>query len=129
MGYSANITESNFIIKEECLEHAFTAAKMFLMVYDESISYVEKTDIESAQNIEELFEVFGFEIDLDPSTGDLDAIDFVWEKLGEEIILLEQLSPYVEEGSYLQWVGEDGSTWRHVFKDGEVEVVEPKIEW
>lgn len=128
MGYSANLTETDFVIKYENIVQAFNAAKMFLMNYDKDINYVEKEDIESAQNIEDLFEVFGFEIEIN-LFADLSNIDFVWEKLGEEIILLNLIAPYVEEGSYLQWNGEDGSTWRHVFKDGKVEVVEPKIEW
>jgi len=129
MGYSARISETKFLIKEENLEDAFIYAKDFLIKYDEKISYVEKEDIEATNNLEDLFNVFGFEIDFDRTTGHLDTIDFVWEKMEEEMILLKQIAPYVEECSYIQWVGEDGYIWRYVFRNGIFEIVTPKIEW
>jgi hypothetical protein len=129
MGYSARISETKFLIKEDNLEDSFIYTKDFLIKYDKKISYVEKEDIEATNNLEDLFEVFGFEIDFDSTTGHLDTIDFVWEKLGEEMILLKQIAPYVEEGSYIQWVGEDGDIWRYVFRNNIFEIIKSKIEW
>lgn len=129
MGYSANLTEKNFIIKEENIEDAFIHAKDFLMKYDQKIAYVKKEDIEATNNLEELFEVFGFEIDFDKTTGHLDTIDFVWEKLGNDENLFKLIAPYIEKDSYIQWVGEDGDIWRYVFRNNTFEIIKPNIEW
>lgn len=129
MGYSARISETKFLIKEENLEDAFIYAKDFLIKYDEKISYVEKEDIEATNNLEDLFEVFGFEIEKDPITLDINKLEFVWDKLGNDENLFGLIAPYIEEGSYIQWIGEDGDIWRYVFRNGIFEIVTPKIEW
>ena len=48
--------------------------------------------------------------------GDIIAIEFEGEKLGDDDLLFETLAPFVEDGSCIEMEGEDGSVWRWVFE-------------
>ena len=48
------------------------------------------------------------------------SFDFYGEKLGDDEIFLSALAPYVEDGSYLEFEGEDGYSWRWSFKNGKL---------
>jgi hypothetical protein len=41
------------------------------------------------------------------------------EKVGDEPKLYAAIAPFVERGSFIVMHGEDHSTWRHLFKDGQ----------
>jgi hypothetical protein len=51
-------------------------------------------------------------------SGDIVAIDFQGEKLGDEEVLFTAIAPFVEKGSYIEIHGEEDCFWRWVF-DGE----------
>jgi hypothetical protein len=43
--------------------------------------------------------------------------------------LLEAIAPVVKDGSYIELCGEDGDSWRLVFKNGEMKEIRPKVIW
>jgi hypothetical protein len=58
--------------------------------------------------------------------GGVIGIQFEGEKLGDDEQLFDAIAPFVEEGSYIEMMGEDGTRWRWEF-DGKM-VVEQTME-
>lgn len=79
-------------------------------------------------SVYEMFEMLGFDCSLstDQSTVMLMGYD---NKIGQEHLFIEAVAPYVAEGSYLQWRGEDGAEWRYVVEDGGVRAYERANQW
>ena len=52
-------------------------------------------------------------------------------KTGQEDLFLDRIAPFVQEGSYAIWKGEDNSFWKWEFTDGKMLVIpgEMKIAW
>jgi hypothetical protein len=48
--------------------------------------------------------------------GDIIAIEFEGQKLGDDDLLFATLAPFVESGSCIEMEGEDGNTWRWEFE-------------
>ena len=61
--------------------------------------------------------------------GNIDNIDFVGEKWGDDFLMFTALAPYVEDGSYIEMGGEDDAIWRWKFKDGMVKEQYAEIVW
>jgi hypothetical protein len=51
-----------------------------------------------------------------PGPRNIVGLEFIGEKLGDEDALFAALAPFVDEGSYVAVVGEDGRVWRWVFR-------------
>ena len=45
---------------------------------------------------------------------------FEGEKLGEDAALWKALAPFILDGSYVKFSGEDHAQWKYVFKDGKM---------
>ena len=71
---------------------------------------------------------YGFQLDDD---GNITDIEFLGEKLGDELTAFEKIAPYVRSGSFLKMHGEDDERWRWVFKDGKCREVQAtvKVTW
>lgn len=61
--------------------------------------------------------------------GDIQALHFEGEKLGSDKELLSYIASFVEPGSFLEFMGEDGDLWRWYFHDNTVSEVRPQIQW
>lgn len=72
-------------------------------------------DVE-CENAAEIFSMLGFEVD-ENEDGSLSLIRYD-NKTGQEALFLEAVAPYVQPGSFINWVGEDGFFFCHEF-DGE----------
>ena len=46
-----------------------------------------------------------------------------------EIICLNAIAPYVKNGSFVEFAGEDGDCWRIVFNNGQAKHINPQIVW
>ena len=71
---------------------------------------------------------FGYHWDFDADGG----IEDVWPKgdnLTSDLELFQEIAPYVEEGGFLEFRGEDDSMWRWVFYDGECYEINAIITW
>src|SRR5690606_21320852 len=49
------------------------------------------------------------------ATGDIVGLRFRGERLGDDRVLFEAIAPFVEPGSFIEMVGEDGAIWRWTF--------------
>ena len=61
--------------------------------------------------------------------GDINEIEFVGQKIGDDEILFKAIAPFVEDGSYIEMCGEDGLMWRWEFKDGRLIEKTAHITW
>ena len=61
--------------------------------------------------------------------GNITDLDFTGEKLWDHDEMFKEIAPYVEDGSYIEMHGEDGSMWRWVFKNGVCHEIDPVITW
>lgn len=68
---------------------------------------------------------------VDGSAGGVDYIELHYEKYRDtEFEMFQVLAPFVEEGSFIQFVGEDCSVWRYAFKNGKcVEQYVAEVRW
>lgn len=67
-----------------------------------------------------------FELDHD---GNITELEFIGEKLGDDFKIFQSIAPYVQDGSYIWMIGEDGDQWRWVFQAGVCKEVKAVVEW
>lgn len=154
MGYNVDTTDVNFIILQENLYDAYRA--MCDLNKDDSQKmggslgqHKNTEDIANSNSVstnpnkwfswmswnydeicEDSFEIFselGFEVDED-CNGDLLLVGYRG-KSGQVDVFLDAVAPYVEPGSYIDWMGEDGYLFRNEFDGKKMEVKEGLIQW
>ena len=69
---------------------------------------------------------YDFKLDTD---GNITELTFIGEKLGNDFEMFQWIAPYVQDGSYIWMIGEDGDQWRWVFRSGVCKEIEAKVEW
>ena len=120
MGYGMRMRESSFRIKAGNKGRALELARTLLgleTVQDSSgphFSWVDRRSMEEAASIEEMLREWRWEPELNDD-GDVVGLGFEGEKLGDDVRLWEAIAPSVEDGSFLEMVGEDGCIWRWWF--------------
>lgn len=71
----------------------------------------------------------GYIAELDDD-GNIVGLDFAGDKLAyDEDKMFEQIAPYVESDSFIEMLGEDGTRWRQVFKDGKCREIKASVAW
>lgn len=115
MGYVAYSNEAKFFMKQECAEDALAALKA-LFENITQIGWVADTDIKDCDTFEDAMYECGFELEADDEI--FYHICFVDEKWSDNDRFLQAIAPFVQPGSYIQMVGEDGTIWREVFENG-----------
>ena len=81
-------------------------------------AWVEMKDIKEAKTIGDFMEAFAYEPQYDTETGDIVDLFFNGEKLGDDEFFFKTIAPYIEDGSYIEYIGEDNAFWKYVFKKG-----------
>lgn len=71
---------------------------------------------EDSFTAKETFECLGFDVE-ESDDGSL-SLTYFSNKSGQEELFLMCVAPFVKDGSYLNWVGEDGEEFSHTVKDG-----------
>lgn len=100
MGYCIEITNSSFSVKTENLGRVLKP-----------------------------LENHGYSLEIDDD-GNVTGIDFMGEKMSYcEDEMFKKIAPFVENGSFIEMRGEDGSMWRWVFKDGKCREIKAKTIW
>lgn len=154
MGYYVHTTDINVRIPAENLENAYQAMcelnarddlKYGARLGDNSntgkpessTSVANNPDVwfawmpwnydEEYKTAEEILSNLGFDTYTD-NDGNLHLLSYD-SKAGAEEYFLEAIAPYVEEGSYIQWQGEDGELCRNEFIDGEMVTYNGEITW
>jgi hypothetical protein len=135
MGYYVTLTGSDFTIPSDRLDEAYGKTGGSWTAGDDGVS--TKTEVWFAwmdadypsklKTTQEILEALGFECDqcLD---GSLNVYGYD-SKTGAEDIFIAALAPFVPDGSYMEWQGEDRSMWRILFEKGEVKHQEATIIW
>jgi hypothetical protein len=83
---------------------------------------------ETCKSMEDILHALGFEnIDYDEE-GNL--IDLCYSsKIGSEDHFFQSIAPFVKEGSYINWSGEDNSIWQWYFNGKEMVTKSAHITW
>jgi len=80
-----------------------------------------------AETLEDAFRAWRWAIDIDENTGDAVAIEFEGDKLGDDEKFFKAIAPFVEDGSYIDMIGEDGYAWRWLFGGGKLKEISGEI--
>lgn len=140
MGYCASQHDAKFGIKYEHHEAALEAIKGLIgsgketsqdfRTGERSFSWVDSKDLMDARHIESAFDAWGWRVRFfeDPNP-DIVSIQFEAEKIGDEAILFEAIAPFVEPGSFIEMLGEDGDRWRWMFDGKTCREVHAKVTW
>lgn len=122
-----HMNNQKFEIKNENKEKALELLKK-LARKNEDLSWPDNELLLASTTLGDALLKCCYEIEEDDN-GNIFGIWFIGEKLGEDYEILNAIAPAVENGSYVQMVGEDGEFWRWIFKDGECKEISPKIIW
>ena len=130
MGYYMEQRDSDFTIKQENIQRAWDALIKLFENGKRDYSWVDTRSVLEADSFRDAMEEARWVIYYDNNREDVCGILFNGEKYGgDEVIILGAIAPYVENGSYIEMLGEDGEIWRWVFNDGSIEEKNAKIVW
>ena len=139
MGYYVNTEDINIIVPKDLLEPAYKA--VLAMNEDNSLkrggggmgterkfwfSWMPE-DLSTLADLKEVLENLGFEGTDYNEAGDL-VLGYYNSKTGQEDLFLDRIAPFVQEGSYAIWKGEDNSFWKWEFTDGKMLVIPGEME-
>ena len=125
MGYCFQVVDSVFKIRKENLKKTLKAIQSLHgkeTITDSSgehFSWVKK-DFYKLKTVKEILEEWRWEPQFDGDEN-IEGIVFIGEKIGNDNILFETIAPLVENGSYIDCIGEDAQAWRWKFIDGKFE--------
>lgn len=120
MGFNIQQIGGVFTLKHSNEKGALAAIKALVgseTITDSSgkhFSWVDKDFAEKFDNLHDMMEEWRWELEYDDD-GDVDAIQFTGEKMGDDKLLFDTIAPFVEAGSYIEMQGEDGSKWKWTF--------------
>ena len=113
MGYYVQQRDSDFEIKAENCAGALAAVKALRDDY----SWVNNCEVASSTTLEDAIEAWNWEAVVGDD-GSIFDIRFAASKAGDEEVLFKALAPFVEDGSFIEMVGEEGEIWRWSFRGG-----------
>ena len=123
MGYCMKQRNSNFyVVDEEAALEAIKGLAGKETMGPEHFSWVDTREFLYADTFEEAMNAWRWETD-----SDWKYILFTGEKLGDDNLLFDAIAPYVEAGSYIEMLGEDGQIWRWIFDGKTCREVTAKI--
>jgi hypothetical protein len=156
MGYYTRITETNMFISKDDFEYCYEAMCKLNdrddlknggswgggdgisadkprpkgMTYHPAkwFSWLDANYPEKCKTMQDILFELGFEdIKLDE---DGNLIDLWYDnKTGDEALFLQIISPYVKAGSYVNWIGEDGTRYQFFFNGKEMIMKAGVISW
>ncbi len=116
MGYSMTQGNSVFTMKRQ--HHSVVLAAIKALAgggpHQGRYSWVEEDFATRYDDLHDMMEEWRWELEYDDN-GDVDAIQFIGEKIGNDKTLFDAIAPFVESGSFIEMVGEDGTKWKWVF--------------
>lgn len=137
MGYYVKNTEAHFFIPKEYHGMALQAIRDFMlktytadsgMQVIRSFPWVSTDEVASSDRLQDALLAWRWDAYTDEN-GDITDLSFDGEKLGEDEILFNLISPYVKEGSYIVMQGEDNYTWRWYFDGKNYREQAARIVW
>jgi hypothetical protein len=133
MGYCMSLMEENFFIPAKLKAKALKAIKA--LAGSETItdaggrhfSWVDH-NFSKKKTLMEAMDAWRWSITEDEE-GNVTAINFDGEKLGDDAILFAAIGPFVLADSFIQMQGEDGSMWRYSFDGKKMHEDYPDVTW
>lgn len=141
MGYYVDITECQIFIKKEDFDSCYKAMCELNKLDDlktggswssdgkhneKWFSWMDKNYPDKCKTMEDILYELGFEALAFDNDGNL--VDLCYNnKIGSEDLFFNSISPWVKSGSYINWVGEDNSTWQYSFNNGSMSVKTGRI--
>jgi hypothetical protein len=132
MGYCMQQRDSVFFIAKKDVPKALKAIKSLVgkeRIADSSgphFSWVDTTGFTEAKTLSDALNAWRWSVEED-ADGNVVAIQFEGQKLGDDGLLFKAISPFVKKGSYIEMSGDESAIWRWVFdgrkcaeKDGKV---------
>jgi hypothetical protein len=92
-------------------------------------SWVKCEDVLKCISLDSAMALWGWPVDVDTATGDIDGIRFDGEKIGQEDEMFKAIAPFVTSGSWVEMQGEDGTLWRWSWCDGVFREQNARILW
>jgi len=140
MGYYVTLTDDNFVIPAEHEAAALQALKDLNKRDDlktggswsggrqtaKWFAWMAPDYDKTVESVADVFEMLGFDTDVTDDGTHLLGYD---NKTGAEEHFLAVVAPFVEDGSFLEWRGEDGAMWRHVVENGKLHTKSATITW
>lgn len=123
MGYCIYQHESSFFIPADKVAEAVKALKA---MPEKHYSWVN--DFQSLKTLAEIMREWRYPVEFDDH-GNVTAIFFEGEKIGDEVQLFETLAPFVKAGSFIEMSGEDGARWRWEFDGKTMNENEARVVW
>jgi hypothetical protein len=124
MGYNVRLTESSFIIPESLdvldaiyeMDERYDAIKRGGSRHGERWFSWMPPSLTLLTSVHDVFSTLGFNC----KVYDDEKIWLRWyeNKSGQEGLFLAAVAPFVDEGAYTEWQGEDGLEWRYEVQDG-----------
>ena len=90
-------------------------------------SWIDTDEYKNATTLEEAVVAWRWELQ-GAVGGDVTAICFDCEKLGDDEHLFRAIAPFVRDGSWIEIEGED-ERWRWCFHGGELHTITPTVIW
>lgn len=133
MGYLMDMMDSQFTIKAANKAAALKAIRALARVEATKGSALQQSNGQMvhhfswvdgeyvhAKKLEVALDDWRYEATVNDETKDIVGLTFCGEKLGDDEFLFKTLAPFVEDGSYVQFSGEDGAVWRWSFIGGKL---------
>lgn len=126
MGYCMNQNDCCIKITAEQQKKAFKPVQKKLLSSVKTVgggwggrertySWVDTDEIKNAKTLIDILHAFRWNPEIDDK-GDIISLLFGGEKLGDDKFFFDVIAPYVEEGGFIEMVGEDNCIWRWIFK-------------
>lgn len=143
MGYCMDQRDNKFFIKADKKADALAAIKKLAETVQENggggvlergggwkrhYSWVNTKDFVEAETLADALNEWRWEIE-ENNDGDVNGIQFVGEKLGDDNFLFDAIAPFVQKGSFIEMQGEDGTMWRWSFTGKTCKEQDPTIIW
>ena len=141
MGYCINLEESTMKFTLDNARKIIIALKNNLdkkMKEDDFFCYdwcnlltLENIDIENLtdRDIIAVWRSLRYDVFYIVDNGTFYVNDFLGEKLGSDFEIFSVAAPFIEDGQYLEFLGEDGKRFRYVVKDKKLHECIGKIIW
>lgn len=116
MGYAMNQGNTAFALKRENQPPALAAIRALSGKgpHGGRFSWVDPDFATKCDNFHDIMEEWRWEPEYDDG-GNVDNIEFIGEKIGQDKVLFDAIAPFVEPGSFIEMVGEDGTKWKWAF--------------
>lgn len=124
MGYYIKMTKADYVIPTENAIAAFEAVRALSA---RELTFVESDVLENTRNIVQALNECRYEVAMEDDGVHIDA--FLGEKFGDDVVLFGVLAPFAKDGSYVQFLGEDGDQWKYASENGKLVMYEATFTW